>query len=146
MGSEPRCESTGLYLLREGDWKRRTFGWPTIPEPWRENYLLKKPITAFVQSVVGYSEKVVVPEMPYGKYDSIRCKIGAGTDQGLRPGMILLSQDRAFDCRAYVLTASEKTSIVLVADYEGLSGTDEITKAIQKGLQFSTKRTNAEKK
>lgn len=71
-GDEPRFAEDGLHLLRAGDWKIRVSGRPEVPEDWKKRF----PPDHFATRITR--------QLTYH-----RAEIGAGSRQGLAPGMLL---------------------------------------------------------
>jgi len=83
-GFEPRDEIHGLFLLREGDERKKVRGAPAIPAEYR-GYLLAAPITARVSSV-GESRLDKPYECPSkGRFTPLT--LDAGSGKGVRVGM-----------------------------------------------------------
>jgi hypothetical protein len=146
LGREPRTEATGLFFLREGDMKKNVSGSPAIPEPWDKKYLLEKPVTAAVQSVIAYTENVSLAELPNRKFSGIRCTVTAGKNRGLRPGMILIPKEQGLLWKAYVLKTNATTSEMLVTDYDGQFSFEEMQRVLNRKLQLCSKEQTDERK
>ena len=75
QGSEPRGNEFGFFYMRSGDWGKPVSGKPAIVGDWSE-YLLDEPVRGEISSILG-QETV---------------EVNIGTNQGLRPGMMLTAQ------------------------------------------------------
>jgi hypothetical protein len=85
-GREPRNDSHGFYLLREGDENKSVSGFPNVPEEYRQ-YLLAKPIEATIIAVGQYTTR---PSVVDWKFKDTPVTIDAGTRQGLHVGTELV--------------------------------------------------------
>jgi hypothetical protein len=139
-GDEPRTEAQEPFLLREDDWKKKVKGWPSIPKPWQERYLIKSPVECVVRTVGEYSESIPVPEYPYtkGALNGIRCTINAGKEKGVLPGMTLLPKDPNLRCTGYILSVSDGSSEMLVSRY--WEREEKMKKLLGAAPPFSTRK------
>ncbi len=103
-GGEPRNEAYGMALLRENDWDVPVTGKPDVPEKVRE-YLLANPVRGRLVRHTSRGKGVV----------------DRGSDQGLRPGMILYSQIEYELCQYRIVSTSATSCQV-----EGLYSSVEI--------------------
>ena len=103
-GDEPRSEAYGMTFLRENDWDVPVVGKPDIPAKVRE-YLLESPVRGRLVSRTSVGKGVV----------------DRGSDQGLRPGMILYSQIE-YELLQYRIVSTSASS----CQVEGLYSSVEI--------------------
>ena len=141
-GVEPRSAAAGQFLLREGDWQKKATGFPSIPKPWQQKYILKEPIETEIQKLVGNFERVEIPEFPYGngKLEGIRCAVRMGAKHGLRPGMTLYSTSKALHCSAYVLAINKDTAEIVVLNDDLTVSNAEFKRRLQEGTKLSTRQ------
>jgi len=84
-GAEPRKSVIGDYLLRVGDHKEIVHGPPDIPQQYKD-YILTKPIEAQILRVGSTTIRHSIADF---NFRDTRLTVGAGTQQGLLPGMEL---------------------------------------------------------
>jgi hypothetical protein len=90
-GWEPRGNAHGWFLLRESDWNKPVRGLPEVPERWQK-WLLKSPVEANVTRAL----------------ERHRAEIGAGSNQKVQPGMLLILVSKKYgptDVRVVSVTA-----------------------------------------
>lgn len=85
-GFEPRESVYGMFLLRDGDEKKKAAGKPPVPAEYRD-YFLDKPITAHITAVTN----VRTPDQYTRLADVV---VDAGTRAGLKPGMEMAIRSR----------------------------------------------------
>jgi hypothetical protein len=71
-GREPRTKVYGWFLLKRPDWEKATSGLPEVPAAW-QRWFLQKSVDARITRALARH----------------RAEIGAGSKQGLTPGILL---------------------------------------------------------
>ena len=84
-GSEPRDNLHGRYLLRVGDEKKKTTGYPAVPDKY-QIYLLRNPIVTDIIAVGSCTMRSGVCDW---KFKDTEVTLDAGKDHGLLSGMEL---------------------------------------------------------
>lgn len=85
FGWEPREDSHGFFLLRDGDCEKKVTGFPSLPKKYRP-YLLKKPIET---EIVKLGKTASRPSLGNFEFKETSVVLGAGKKQGVLPGMEL---------------------------------------------------------
>jgi hypothetical protein len=105
QGREPRDDSHGSYLLRQGDEKKVASGFPKVPDEYRQ-YLLAKPIEASIIAVGKYTTR---PSAVDWKFKDTPVTIDAGTHQGLHVGMELVVIEPQNKVESVCITKADET-------------------------------------
>jgi len=119
-GSEPRGSVYGMYLLRDGDERKKVTGFPDVP-PEYEPYLLNCPIEADIIEVGTVTTR---PSVSDWKFKDTQVILNAGKRDGLLPGMELhVTQPHHLHESVTVKQVEEETSrAVMTQVFEDADG------------------------